>query len=61
MLYPRGGNKGRSGEKVPHIRIICCVSLLLTSSLASAASVRLQVEGLSGELQKKRARAAFNH
>lgn len=52
MFHPRGGNKGRSGEKVPHIRIICCVSLLLTSSLASAASVRLQVEGLSGELQK---------
>lgn len=37
---------------MPHIRILCCVSLLLTSAAASAASVRLQVEGLSGALQQ---------
>lgn len=34
------------------IRQLCLVSLLLTSGVASAASIRLQVEGLSGELQK---------
>lgn len=37
---------------MPHIRILCCVSLLLTSAAASAANVRLQVEGLSGALQQ---------
>lgn len=37
---------------MPHIRILCCVSLLLASTAASAANVRLQLEGLSGELQK---------
>ena len=31
---------------------LCVVSLLLTSGIASAANIRLQVEGLSGELQK---------
>lgn len=34
------------------IRQLCVVSLLLTSGVASAANIRLQVEGLSGELQK---------
>ena len=34
------------------IRQLCLVSLLLTSGVASAANIRLQVEGLSGELQK---------
>ena len=34
------------------IRQLCLVSLLLTSGIASAANVRLQVEGLSGALQK---------
>lgn len=34
------------------IRQLCLVSVLLTSGIASAANVRLQVEGLSGALQK---------
>ena len=34
------------------IRQLCLVSLLLTSGVASAANIRLQVEGLSGELRK---------
>lgn len=34
------------------IRQLCFTSLLLVSGVASAASVRLQVEGLSGELEK---------
>lgn len=34
------------------IRQLCFVSLLLTSGVASAANVRLQVEGLSGALEK---------
>ncbi|VUT08140.1 Translocation and assembly module TamA [Klebsiella pasteurii] len=34
------------------IRQLCITSLLLVSGVASAASVRLQVEGLSGELEK---------
>ena len=34
------------------IRQLCLVSLLLTSGIASAANVRLQVEGLSGDLEK---------
>jgi translocation and assembly module TamA len=37
---------------VPKIRQLCLVSLLLTSGVASAANVRLQVEGLSGALEK---------
>jgi translocation and assembly module TamA len=37
---------------VPKIRQFCLVSLLLTSGVASAANVRLQVEGLSGTLEK---------
>jgi len=37
---------------VPKIRQLCLVSLLLTSGVASAANVRLQVEGLSGTLEK---------
>ena len=34
------------------IRQLCFTSVLLVSGVASAASVRLQVEGLSGELEK---------
>ncbi|MFY8340889.1 autotransporter assembly complex protein TamA [Klebsiella oxytoca] len=34
------------------IRELCITSLLLVSGVASAANVRLQVEGLSGELEK---------
>ena len=34
------------------IRQLCLVSLMLTSGIASAANVRLQVEGLSGALEK---------
>lgn len=41
------------------IRQLCITSLLLVSGVASAASVRLQVEGLSGELEKKRPRPTF--
>lgn len=37
------------------IRQLCITSLLLVSGVASAASVRLQVEGLSGELENVRA------
>lgn len=37
---------------MPQIRMLCCASLLLASGVADAASVRLQVEGLSGQLQK---------
>ena len=50
--------QGYSGENVTKIRQLCLVSLLLTSGIASAANVRLQVEGLSGALEK-RACAAF--
>lgn len=37
------------------IRQLCITSLLLVSGVASAANVRLQVEGLSGELENVRA------
>ncbi|CAH5464740.1 Translocation and assembly module TamA, partial [Enterobacter cloacae] len=37
---------------VTKIRQLCLVSVLLTSGVASAANVRLQVEGLSGALEK---------
>ncbi|CAH5467151.1 Translocation and assembly module TamA, partial [Klebsiella oxytoca] len=37
---------------VLQIRQLCITSLLLVSGVASAANVRLQVEGLSGELEK---------
>ncbi|KAF1370643.1 MAG: autotransporter assembly complex protein TamA [Yokenella regensburgei] len=37
---------------MPKIRHLCVVSLMLASGIASAANVRLQVEGLSGELEK---------
>lgn len=37
---------------MPRIRILCLASLCLASTCAGAASVRLQVEGLTGELQK---------
>ena len=37
---------------MPKIRQLCLVSFLLTSGIADAANVRLQVEGLSGALQK---------
>jgi hypothetical protein len=46
------GKQGYSGENVLQIRQLCITSLLLVSGVASAASVRLQVEGLSGELEK---------
>ncbi len=52
MIFSRGGNRGYSGENVPHIRQLCWVSLLCLSSSAVAANVRLKVEGLSGELEK---------
>lgn len=35
-----------------YIRQLCCVSLLCLSGAAVAANVRLQVEGLSGQLEK---------
>ena len=35
-----------------YIRQLCCVSLLCLSGSAVAANVRLQVEGLSGQLKK---------
>ncbi len=35
-----------------YIRQLCCVSLLCLSGSAVAANVRLQVEGLSGQLEK---------
>jgi len=37
---------------VTKIRQLCLVSVLLTSGVASAANVRLQVEGVSGALEK---------
>ncbi|MBU4681561.1 MULTISPECIES: autotransporter assembly complex protein TamA [Cedecea] len=37
---------------MPAIRTLCITSLCVASTWASAANVRLQVEGLSGELQK---------
>lgn len=37
---------------MPKIRQLCLVSFLLISGIADAANVRLQVEGLSGALQK---------
>ncbi|WP_435951916.1 autotransporter assembly complex protein TamA [Dryocola sp. BD626] len=37
---------------MPRIRILCLASLCLASTWAGAANVRLQVEGLTGELQK---------
>ncbi|SUX87644.1 outer membrane protein assembly factor [Citrobacter koseri] len=37
---------------MPYIRQLCWVSLLCLSGSAVAANVRLQVEGLSGELEK---------
>nr|WP_153908228.1 autotransporter assembly complex protein TamA [Enterobacter cloacae] len=47
-----GWKQGYSGENVTKIRQLCLVSVLLTSGVASAANVRLQVEGLSGALEK---------
>lgn len=52
--------QGYSGENVTKIRQLCLVSLMLTSGIASAANVRLQVEGYPGRW-KKRACAAFYH
>lgn len=37
---------------MPRIRILCLAGIWLVSGLASAANVRLQVEGLSGALEK---------
>ncbi len=37
---------------MPRIRILCLAGIWLVSGLASAATVRLQVEGLSGALEK---------
>lgn len=37
---------------MPQIRQLCWASLLLVSGVAGAANVRLQVEGLSGDLEK---------
>ncbi|WP_300004646.1 autotransporter assembly complex family protein [uncultured Cedecea sp.] len=37
---------------MPAIRILCITSLCLVSTWATAANIRLQVDGLSGELQK---------
>ena len=37
---------------MPHIRQLCWVGLLCLSGSAAAANVRLQVEGLSGPLEK---------
>ncbi|SFT94345.1 autotransporter secretion outer membrane protein TamA [Kosakonia arachidis] len=37
---------------MPKIRLLCFASLLLASEMAFAANVRLQLEGLTGELQK---------
>jgi len=37
---------------VPKIRLLCYAALLLVSETAFAANVRLQLEGLTGELQK---------
>lgn len=37
---------------MPAIRILCITSLCMMSAWATAANIRLQVEGLSGELQK---------
>ncbi|SCC31332.1 autotransporter assembly complex protein TamA [Kosakonia oryziphila] len=37
---------------MPKIRLLCFVGLLLASEMAFAANVRLQLEGLTGELQK---------
>lgn len=37
---------------MPRFRLICAVSLLIASGFVSAASVRLQIEGLSGALEK---------
>lgn len=37
---------------MPRIRTLCLASLCLASTWATAANVRLQVEGLSGELEK---------
>src|SRR5690606_26378872 len=51
QLLP-GWKQGYSGENVAKIRQLCLVSLLLTSGVANAANVRLQVEGLSGTLEK---------
>ncbi len=55
-----GGNRGYSGENVPHIRQLCWVSLLCLSSSAVAANVRLKVEGLSGELEKRSRTALYD-
>jgi len=48
----QGWEKGNSGENVPRFRLCFCASFMLVSTAASAANVRLQVEGLTGELQK---------
>lgn len=37
---------------MPAIRMLCITSLCMMSAWATAANIRLQVEGLSGELQK---------
>ncbi|WP_039055543.1 autotransporter assembly complex protein TamA [Enterobacter sp. Bisph1] len=37
---------------MPKIRLLCCAALLLVSETAFAADVRLQLEGLTGALQK---------
>ena len=42
---------------MPHIRQLCWVGLLCLSGSAAAANVRLQVEGLSGPLEKTSVRS----
>ncbi len=37
---------------MPKIRLLCFAGLLLVSETAFAANVRLQLEGLTGQLQK---------
>jgi len=48
----QGWEQGYSGENVPKIRLLCFAGLLLASETAFAANVRLQLEGLTGALQK---------
>ena len=52
LLFRPGWKQGYLGDKVPQFRHLCWASLLLISSVASAAGIRLKVEGLSGELEK---------
>lgn len=46
---------------MPKYPVMCLISVLLAAPAAYAANVRLQVEGLSGELEKRPGAPVVDH